>query len=427
MAALAINGGAPLRTKPWPRWPAFDDTDRQAVLAALESGRWGRLSGERARQFEAQFAAYQGAQYGLAVSSGTAALEVAVRAAGIGPGDEVIVPPYSFLATATAVLQMGAVPVFVDVEAETYNLDPALLERAVTPRTCAILPVHFGGRAADLGAVLDVARRHGLMVIEDTAHGHGGRWRDHGLGTVGNLGAFSFQASKNLTAGEGGIVLTDDAALYDRCVALHDLWRGGIQREAIAGGFPLVSWNYRLSEFQAALLLAGLERLEAQTQRRAANAAHLTRRLEAIAGIRTLRADPFVTRNAYHIYIFRYTGDTSEAGEGFAGLPRERFLEALRAEGIPASPGYTQALHEHPMFRQPARALGEKAFAAFSHAYGRPIDFRDVRCPVAERLCRAETIWLSQSLLLGEPADMDDVADAILKIRDHAGELRAAA
>jgi dTDP-4-amino-4,6-dideoxygalactose transaminase len=428
MVTLAVNGGTPLRTKPWPRWPVVDDPERQALLSVLESRQWGRLNGAIARDFEARFAAYQGARHGLAVSSGTAALEVAVRAAGIGPGDEVIVPPYSFMATATAVLQMGAVPVFVDIEAETYNLDPALLERAVTPRTRAILPVHFGGRAADMGAVLDVARRHGLVVIEDTAHGHGGRWRDRGLGTVGDLGAFSFQASKNLTSGEGGVVLTDDAALYAQCVGLHDLWRGGVQREAIAEGFPLVSWNYRLGELQAALLLAGLARLEAETQRRADNAAHLTHRLAEIGGIRTLRADPFVTRNACHIYIFRYTGDARDSGAtgaGFAGLPRERFLEALRAEGIPANPGYTRALHEHPMFRHPARALGEKAYAAFSHAYGQPLGFRDVHCPVAERLCRTETVWLSQSLFLGDAADMDDVADAILKIRDHAEELRA--
>ncbi|MBI3974557.1 MAG: DegT/DnrJ/EryC1/StrS family aminotransferase [Chloroflexi bacterium] len=175
-----------------------------------------------------------------------------------------------------------------------------------------------------------------------------------------------------------------------------------------------MSWNYRLSEFQAALLLAGLGRLEAQTQRRAANAAYLTQRLNQIEGIRTLRAERFVTRNSYHLYIFRYMG------AGFARLPRARFLQALRAEGIPTSPGYTRALPEHPLFRHPAQALGEKAYAAFSHAYGRAIDFRGVRCPVAERICREETVWLSQSVFLGKADDMDDVAEAILKIKAHA-------
>jgi dTDP-4-amino-4,6-dideoxygalactose transaminase len=186
-----------------------------AVVRVIESGLWGRTTGKVVAQFEETFAKFQGARHGLAVINGTAGLRIALIAAGIREGDEVIVPPYTFLASATAVVESNAVPVFVDIDPETYNLDPGRIEAAITPRTRAIMPVHFAGRACDMERILTIARKHDLKVVEDACHGWGGRWKDKGLGCIGDLGVLSFQSSKNLTAGEGGFITTDDEDLLE--------------------------------------------------------------------------------------------------------------------------------------------------------------------------------------------------------------------
>jgi dTDP-4-amino-4,6-dideoxygalactose transaminase len=426
MGKLALTGGTPVRQRPFTAWPVLDESDVEAVAAVVRSGRWGRIGsmgGSRVREFETAFAAYQGARYGLAVHSGTGALEVALKAVGIGPGDEVIVPPYTFMGSATSVLLVGAVPVFVDIDPQTYNIDPALIEAAITSRTRAIMPVHFGGLPCDMDRILEIARRHNLAVIEDAAHGHGGRWRDRGLGTIGTLGCFSLQASKNLNAGEGGCILTDDEELWRLCVRYHDPWRGRVQLDPEEDEnigwrvrFPVISWNYKMTEFQGALLLSQLARLEEQAQRRNQNGRYLDAQLRQIEGMTTLRIDPYVTRHAYHIYIVRYTG------EGFGGLPREQLITALQAEGIPLSAGYLRPLYAHPAFAE-APASMVKGFPVA----GSGVDYRATHCPQTERLCREETLWFSQSLLLGERADMDDIAAAILKVKENAAELVGAA
>jgi len=206
-------------------WPVHDESEEQALIQVLRSGRWGRIDGDRVAAFEETFAAYQDARYGVACSSGTAAVRLALLAAGIEEGDEVIVPPYTFVATASAVVEANAVPVFADIEPDTYNIDPEAIERAVTPRTRAIIPVHFAGQAADLARILDIAGRHRLTVIEDAAHAHGATWQDRKLGSIGEMGCFSFQSSKNLTAGEGGIILTSSAELERLLRAFHTCGR----------------------------------------------------------------------------------------------------------------------------------------------------------------------------------------------------------
>ena len=219
MSQLALFGGAPVRATPFPSWPVFDASEEAAVLDVVRSGKWwrysqGDLSGEsRVAVFQDAFARAQGAKFGIACASGTAALDIALKAAGIGPGDEVIVPPYTFVATATAPLSVNAVPIFCDIDYDTFNLDPAKLAEAITPRTKAVIPVHFAGMAADMDGILAVARRHGLFVLEDAAHAHGASWNHRGLGTIGGAGTFSFQASKNMTAGEGGLIITNDREL----------------------------------------------------------------------------------------------------------------------------------------------------------------------------------------------------------------------
>jgi dTDP-4-amino-4,6-dideoxygalactose transaminase len=426
MPKLAINGGSPLRRRPFQTWPIVEERDVQAVADVVRSGDWGRLrpGATRTQEFEQRFAAYHDCRFGLCVTSGTAALEVALVAAGVDVGDEVIVPPYTFMATATAVLQVGAVPVFVDIDPETYNLDPALIESAVTEKTRAVIPVHFGGLPAHMDAINAVARRHDLRVIEDAAHAHGGVHASGKLGSLGHAAAWSFQASKNLTSGEGGCVTTNDPDLYNRAVLYHDFWRGALRREEdthyLPGrvNFPVLSWNYRMTEFCGALLLSQLDRLEGWAARRDANAVYLASRLAQIEGLANVRRDPYVERNAVHIFLFKYRDP-----QAFRGVPRHRLVEALAAEGIPVSEGYFAPVYRHPVFQDALRGALRGGFPLTSREYGRHMDYREVSCPQAEHLCAEETLWIGQAAFLGTKEDMDDIADALAKIKEHAGEL----
>ena len=283
---LALHGGKPIRSKSYPNWPDFDQSDEQALLDVLRSAKWGRHLGTQVDAFEAAFATYQGARFGVAVMNGSVALRIALLAAGIQAGDEVIVPAYTFIATASAVIEVNAIPVFCDIDPHTYCLSPADLERALTQRTRAIIPVHFAGQSAQMDVIMPLAEKHNLVVIEDAAHAHGAEFEGQRLGSIGDFGCFSFQASKNLTAGEGGIILTNEERYERLCRALHTCGRypeGQWYEHFLPGG------NYRLTEFQAALLLSQLARLENQTVRRNTNGLYLNERLSEIPGIQPLK------------------------------------------------------------------------------------------------------------------------------------------
>ncbi|MFO0946021.1 MAG: DegT/DnrJ/EryC1/StrS family aminotransferase [Planctomycetota bacterium] len=370
--------------------------------------------GSKVVEFQRKFAQYHGCQFGIACANGTAALEVALKALGIQPGDEVICPPYTFVATANAVLQVNGIPVFVDIDPDTYNIDPTKIEAAVTPRTKGIIPVHFGGQPADMATILKIAEKRGLFVLEDAAHAHGGKWRDKFCGSIGHAGTFSFQASKNMTAGEGGMVITNDRTLAERIESL--VWCGRKHGHPWYEFFEL-GWNYRLTEFQAAILLCQLERLEEQTARRDENAQYLSRLLNAIPGIRPIERAPDTTIHTQHVYMIRYDS------AGFGGLPRDLFLKALHAEGIPAIAGYTFSLFDNPMYRE--QRFWNSNFPIQSTQNPRPMDYHDYRksCVVSERACKGEAVWLAQSIFLGTRQDMDDIASAFRKIHAYAGEL----
>jgi dTDP-4-amino-4,6-dideoxygalactose transaminase len=407
---LAINGGPKVREKPFSAWPVHGEPEEQALLGVLRSGTWGRIDGDRVAAFEVAFAAYQDARYGIACSSGTAALRLALLAAGIEEGDEVIVPPYTFVATASAVAEANAVPVFADIEPDTFNIDPAAIERAITPRTKAIIPVHFAGQAADMARILDIAGRHGLTVIEDAAHGHGATWHGRKLGSIGEMGCFSFQSSKNLTAGEGGMILTCSGELERLLRAFHTCGR---YPERPWYEHHLIGGNYRMTEFQGALLLAQLARLEEQTRVRDENGRHLNVRLSRIPGIRPLTRGHDLTRHSYHLYIFRYDS------EAFGGTPRDRFLAALQSEGIPCSGGYATGLYAQPLFTG-------RSFGPFGGARRAQDELRydPAGFPACERAC-AEACWLFQPMLLGTREDMEDIVRAVEKIYENRSELRA--
>ena len=262
MAELAVRGGTPVRPLGYPEWPVVDERDVEAVTRVVRSGRWGGFPepGPRAAEFAARFAAYQGSGHGVVMANGTVTMEVALKALGIGWGDEVIVPALTFAATPYAAMAAGALPVFCDVAADTLTIDPDQVEAAVTPRTRAIMPVHLGHQMADMDRIMEVARRHSLAVVEDCAHAHGQRWRDRGAGSFGELGSFSHQSLKLLTAGEGGSLLTDDEQLARRAHSLIDCGRPKDPDEKLY----TFGANYRLGELHAALLLVALERFPDQ-------------------------------------------------------------------------------------------------------------------------------------------------------------------
>jgi dTDP-4-amino-4,6-dideoxygalactose transaminase len=401
--ALALDGGTPVRDtkqKPWPRWPIYDEAEERALLEVLHSEKWWYVEGEQGRLLEQEFAAFQDAKYGVACTNGTAALEIALRALGIGCGDEVIVPPYTFVATASAVLSVSATPVFVDIEGDTLNIDPKCIEAAVTPRTKAVIAVHIAGRPADMDGVLAAARRHNLYVIEDAAQAHAAAWRGTKVGALGDLGTFSLQASKNLNAGEGGMLLSNKEEVADAAWSVMNVGRvrsGKWYEHHVLGS------NFRLTEFQSAVARVQLRRLPEQTARRAENANYLRALLKDMPGIRLTSDDPRVTCHANHIFPFRY--DPS----GFGGRTLAEFLRALNAEGVPCGSGYVP-LYKERLFARVAARQG-----AWCQA-GRQIDYPNLSLPVCEQVC-TDTVWMSQTLLLGTKADMDDIAAAIAKVR----------
>ncbi|MFD2078103.1 dTDP-4-amino-4,6-dideoxygalactose transaminase [Actinopolymorpha cephalotaxi] len=405
----ALLGGSPVRTNGFPAWPPANDAAVRAVTEVAKAGVWSSVDGPVKTEFERAFADHHGARHGLAVCNGTIALEIALKALGIGSGDEVIVPGYTFLATATAVLGVNALPVFADVDPEYVCLDPDAVEAAITPRTKAIIPVHLAGHPADLDRLTDLAVKHGLALIEDAAHAHGARWRGRGVGSFGTFGCWSFQASKNMTAGEGGMVVTSDDELADRAWSFHHCGRsraGAWYDHGILGG------NYRLTEFQSAILLAQLADLDEQVARREHSARILDEGLSRIDGLSPLARDPRCTTHGYHLYQFLYDP------QAFGGLPRERFTAALNAEGIPCSPGYGVPLDRQGVFAQ--RRFDQRA-TGFDPAYA-ATDYGRLDLPETERFC-ADLVWIPQQVLLGSDADQADIVTAAEKLSAAAGTL----
>ncbi|WP_128545139.1 DegT/DnrJ/EryC1/StrS family aminotransferase [Larkinella soli] len=401
IAPLAIHGGEKTVGRSFP-WPVFDESEVEAVADLVRSGRWGDPDcADTVETFEKEFAAYCGARYAVSCVNGSVSLRLALIACGVRPGDEVIVPPYTFIATASVVLEVNCVPVFVDIDPDTYNLDPKAVEAAITDKTRVIIPVHFAGQSCDMDALMDLAHRNGLKVIEDAAHAHGAEYRGRKLGSIGDVGSFSFQSSKNLTAGEGGIVVTNDEALYRMMASLRNVGRmeGGQWYDHFNPGC-----NYRITQMQAVLLSRQLTRLEKQTRVRDANGRYLGALLDGIDGITPLTRGHGETLHCYHLFIFRY-----EASQ-FGQLPKRKFVEMLGAEGVPCSAGYPHPLYKQPLFQN-------KNFMCY--AIPETVDYTGVYCPVAERACLDEAVWIFQNALLGTREDMESFAEAIRKIQRY--------
>ena len=405
----AVLGGAPVRRTAFPAWPVQGAPEEEALGSVLRSGKWGRGNGSQVSAFETSYASSTGAAHCLATANGTSALLTAVNALGIGPGDEVIVPPYTFVATVNVVLAQHALPVFVDTDIETFQIDARKIAGAITPRTRLIMPVHLGGAVADMDTIMAAAAARNVPVLEDACQSHLAQWKGRHVGSIGTAGCFSFQASKNLNSGEGGAVITNDRNLYERAYAFHN---NGRSRAGSDFAYGATGLNLRLTEFQGALLLAQMSRHETQSRQRETNAAYLTEQLAQVPGITPAKMYPGVTRNAYHLYMFRYDP------AGFAGLSRAAFLKALRAEGVPASTGYSP-LNAEPLFANTFATPGYQRI--YGAATLKQWQERN-RTPQNDRLCE-EAVWFTQTMLLGPRDDMDHIADAVRKIHRHAGEI----
>ena len=416
MSKLALLGGTPLcSAKPAAPWPEFDEREKRYVMEAVEARGWGGFPEPMplAGRFAERFAAAHDARHGICAVNGSVTLEIALTALGIKAGDEVIVPTYTWIATAAAPVHVNAVPVLVDVEEKSYCIDPDAVEANITPRTRGVICVHLGASMSDLDRLTEICRRHGLFLIEDCAHMHGARWRDKGSGSWGEIGSFSFQTTKLMTSGEGGAVITSDDDLAQRC---HSIVNCGRKEEGY-GSFEgwLLGINGRITELQAAVLLAQLERLEENTAKRDIAATYLEEQLAPL-GLRAMAKDPRVTRRGAYELILRYDK------EAFCGVPRDRFIEALAAEGVEMDGDFYVPLPESPLFN--ARS---ECWPMLKERYGDGIRAKDTlerfSFPVASRAAYEEALWLHHSYLLAGREDLELVVAAVAKVKEHASEL----
>jgi len=404
---LALKGGKPVKSNPFPSWPMIKKNDEEGWMEVLHDKNWCRLGAPHVKKFEEVWAQQIGTKHALATSCGTTALQASLNALEVSPGDEVIVPPYTFVATINVVLLQYALPVFVDTDPETFQINADLIEEKITERTRVIIPVHLGGNVCDLDKILAIGKKHNIPVLEDACQAHTGEWRHKRVGGHGCLGCFSYQVTKNLSSGEGGSIVSNDDTLIERCHSFHNNGRGTINY-GYSYGFN--GTNSRMTEFQGRLLLEQITRLEIQSRRREANAKYLTKQLNEIPGIQASK------EYGYHLYMFR------NDKKAFAGAQRNQFLKALQAEGVPCASGYTP-LNKEPFIKNTLSSRG------YSSVYPKErIDkyLNNIDCPANDKLCNEEGVWFFQQMLLGSKKDMDQIADAIRKIQANASLLAKA-
>ena len=401
---LAILGGAKVHTGTWPVWPVWDQAAEDKIAAMLRSGKWWRGNGDHVIEFEKKYAEHIGARRCLATASGTSALMVTINSLGIDAGDEVIVSPFTFIASYNVIILNKALPVFADTDPETFLIDPKTIEAKITDRTSAILPVHIYGLPCDMDGINEVAKKHNLKVIEDACQAWTAEYRGKKVGTFGDAGCFSFQNSKNLPAGEGGAITSNNDELMDRCNSFHNCGRpyGSIKRTS---DYPINGGNSRMQQIQALILLNQMNRIQNDAEIRHANAQYLDAKLKEIPGIIPYKLASGATKSAYHLYPFRYQK------EEFNNVPKDKFLKALSAEGIPCSSGYG------PQYRDGLidEMLKSKGFKRLFPESRLKQWKEEINLPGNEKLC-SEAVIFYQSMLLGSRSDMDDIVRAIAKI-----------
>jgi dTDP-4-amino-4,6-dideoxygalactose transaminase len=413
LGKLAITGGEPLRTKPFTQWPMATQAEADALLDVLHGTGWGGqpFPGKHAAAFAKKFAEMHTAKYAQCVNTGTVAIQAALTAIGIQPGDEVIVPAYTWEGTVGPVLVVNAVPVFVDVDPDTYCLDWRLIEKAITPKTKAILPVHLGMRFADMDEILKIAQKHNLKVVEDCAHAHGGTWNGKGAGSMGDIGAFSFQSSKLITSGEGGAVITNNLEYLELVQSYINAGRASMTDQY---HHRIIGFNYRLGEFQAAVLGPQLDRLPQHSATRTRNMKHFEDCVKGTTGIALLKPEPRITRTAPYGYVMKYVADQ------LGGIPRANFVAAMQLEGV-----HCDGLFYEPVYKSSLFPVRSEDFPALSWGREKPLDLRNMySCPESDRAAYHEAVWFPHQHFLGSIADVDDIVNAIHKVIENIDELR---
>lgn len=407
MSNLAALGGEPVRKEPYPHWPEYDDRDIAAVTGVIKSGQWGGYPwpGPKTAEFASKFAEMQGGGTAVPMMNGTVTMEVALRAAGIGWGDEVIVPAYTFMATAAAPMAAGAIPVLVDIDPGNYCIDPQKLEDAITSKTRAVIVVHLGAQMSDMDAVMAIAEKHHLLVIEDSAHAHGAKWRGKGAGTIGDFGSFSLQSSKILTTGEGGVLICRDPKMAELAASIIDCGRA---KDTVEKNFTMGS-NYRLPEIQSALGLVALERFPEQLKQRAEHADYFEESLSEVPGVRLLRRDPRHTVRSFYRYVIAIDPEVF-------GAEHQAVCYALEKEGINCWDGYPP-MHRNDIFNPRNSKL------AVPSAFPERFDYSKLTLPETERAAELEAVWLDECVFRSGRAGVDDVIRALKKLTENRAEM----
>jgi len=410
---LALKGGKPVRSADWLGWPVWNQEAETPMMSLLRSGNWYRGDGNKCEEFEEKYAELIGAKRVIATSSGTTALITALHTLGVDAGDEVIVSPFTFIATYNVIFNQKALPVFADTDPETFTINPHKIEEKINDRTSAILPVHICGLPADLNRILAIGKKHGLPVIEDACQAWLAEYDNRMCGTLGDLGCFSFQNSKHIPSGEGGAISGNNDALMDRCFAYHNCGRPHGNSMKGMGENPVRGSNKRMTEVQAGLLLSQMQRARKDADKRLENALYLDSKLRNIPGIVPYKLSDGATRSAYHLYPFRYKK------EHFDGLPRHKFMAALRAEGIPCGKGYGQQYFDGLI----EEAITSKGYKRL-YTKERLKRYRDElhSLPDNDQLT-LEAVWFYQNMLLAERQDMDDIVNAVQKIYENRDKL----
>ncbi len=408
---LAALGGNPVRTKPWIKWPYTDEKVVASVEKTVKSGAWCRIDpgAGTVTAFEKAYADMLRAKHCVATGSGTQSLNTCVEALGIGPGDEVITSPYTDMGTIASILVSRALPVMVDIDRESFQLDPAIVAKRINANTKAIMPVHIMGQPCDMDNIMALAKKHNLYVIEDSCQAHLAEFRGKKLGTIGNVGCFSHQSSKTISCGEGGSIVGNDDALMDRCYTVQN---HGTSR---SGRSETIGSKYRMNELEGAILIARLADAEAQWKRRNENAAYLTSKLKACPGVVPQKIYDGTESGSYYLYTMGYRK------EHFNGADRSIFLKALAAEGINISPYIANGLHKEPWVDH---ILGLKVYQTM-YSPARLKQYREeLACPVCDKICEEEMLMLwSAGPLLGSKEDMDDIISGIMKVYENRNQL----
>ena len=408
---LAILGGEPVRSnKNWPPWPYWDDEVVNSVVKTTKSRIWCRIQSASGTvpTFEKKFAQLIGTKFCVATGSGTQALHTSVEALGIGAGDEVITSPYTDPGTIASILSARALPVLADLDRESYQLDPDDVERRITENTKAIMPVHMMGQPCHMDRIMAIAKKHNLKVIEDAAQAHLAEYRGKKLGSIGDLGCFSFQSSKTIACGEGGAIIGNDEELMDRCYTVHNHGTSRRGRTEVAGP------KYRMNEFEAAVLLGQLPGVQERFARRNENAAYLTSRLKDVPGISPQKLYEGTASGSFYLYPMTYHK------EHFNDADRSLFLKAVRAEGISLDGYIAQGLHKEPWVNH---ILNSKVYQKM-FPKERLERYRDEnQCPNCDTVCQELVMIWASGPLLGTKEDMDDIANAILKVYENRDKL----